>query len=74
MTARRLIGAALLIVGMVVVLWGGVFWTDRDTLVDAGGINISTEEREGVSLPPILGGACMLAGAVLLMLPRRTRV
>jgi drug/metabolite transporter (DMT)-like permease len=74
MTGRRLIGAALLIVGIVVLLWGGVFWTDRDTLVDAGGINISTEERKGVALPPILGGACMLAGAVLLMLPRRTRV
>lgn len=37
----------LLIVRVVVLLWGGVFWTDRDTILDAGG---------GVALPPILGG------------------
>ena len=74
MTGRRVVGLALLIVGVVILLWGGVFWTDRDTIVDTGGIEIATEDREGFALPPILGGACMLVGAVLVMLPRRARV
>ena len=74
MTARRVIGLALVAVGTVIVLWGGLFWTDRDTILDAGGIRVSTEEREGIALKPIVGGALMLAGAVLVMLPRRTRV
>jgi hypothetical protein len=74
LTGRRIIGFALLIAGLVAVLWGGVFWTDRDTVFDTGGIQIATEDREGFAVPPIVGAACMLAGAVLVMLPQRTRV
>ena len=53
--------------------WGGVFWTDRDKIVDAGPLEVTREEREGVSVPPIVGGAVAVVGAVLLMLPRRAR-
>ncbi len=73
MTGRRIAGLVLLIVGVVVLLWGGVFWTDRDTVFDAGGIEIATEDREGFALPPILGGVCAVAGAVLLLVPSRVR-
>jgi hypothetical protein len=60
------------IVGFVILLWGGVFWTDRDKVVDAGPLEITTAHREGVSLPPLLGGAIAVVGAVLVLLPRRT--
>ena len=73
MNTRRVVGLLLFIVGAVILLWGGLFWTDRDTLIDAGGLKVTTAEREGVALPPILGGAAILAGAVLVLLPRRAR-
>jgi hypothetical protein len=55
-------------------VWGGVFWTDRDTVIDAGPLEITTEEREGVALPPVLGVLALVGGIVLLAIPRRTRV
>lgn len=74
MTGRKVIGLLLTIVGVIVLLWGGVFWTDRDTIVDAGDIELTTENREGVAVPPILGGVAVVAGILLLVLPQRRRV
>ena len=71
MTVRRFIGAALLVLGMVIFLWGGVFWTDRDKLIDAGPIQVTRQEHKGMALPPVLGIAAAIAGVVLLVLPSR---
>jgi len=72
-TGLKITGLALVIVGLVVLLWGGVFWTDRDTIVDVGEFEVTTENREGVAVPPILGGIILVAGIVLLVLPQRRR-
>jgi hypothetical protein len=64
----------LVTIGVVALLWGGVFWTDRDTVLDAGPIQVTTDKREGVQIPPILGGAALLAGILLVVLPDRRRV
>ena len=74
MNGRRIVGLLLVMIGLVVLLWGGVFWTDRDTIIDAGEIELSTESREGVSVPPIVGGAVLAAGILLLVIPARRRV
>ncbi len=55
MNARRIVGLALVIIGIVTLAWGGVFWTDRDTLLDAGPVEITSQEREGFALPPVVG-------------------
>lgn len=73
MTGRKVAGLVLAIVGIVILLWGGVFWTDRDTIVDLGEVELTTENREGVAVPPILGGLALVAGIVLLVLPQRRR-
>ena len=74
MTGRKIAGLVLTIVGVVILLWGGVFWTDRDTIVDVGEFEVTTESREGVAVPPILGGVVLVAGIILLVLPQRRRV
>ena len=74
MNGRRIVGLVLVIVGIVALVWGGVFWTDRDTIVDAGPLQVSTEEREGVALPPVLGALALIGGIVLMALPSRSRV
>jgi hypothetical protein len=67
----RIAGVVLVIIGIVALVWGGVFWTDRDTVIDAGPLEVSTEQREGVAVPPIVGGIALVAGIVLLVLPAR---
>ena len=74
MTARRIVGLVLMLAGIFALAVGGVFWTDRDTVLDAGPLQVQTEDREGVVLPPLLGGALLVGGLLLLVLPARRRV
>jgi uncharacterized membrane protein YidH (DUF202 family) len=73
MSAKRSIGIVLIIVGIVALVWGGVFWTDRDTIVDAGPLEIQTEDREGFALPPVLGIIALIGGIALVAIPDRRR-
>ena len=74
MTLTRTIGVILIVLGIVAFVWGGVFWTDRDTVIDAGPLQVQTAEREGFALPPILGGIALVGGIILLLVPQRRRV
>ena len=74
MSVTRIVGLVLVVIGIVALLWGGVFWTDRDTVVDAGPLQIQTEETEGFAVPPVLGGIALVAGIVLVLIPSRRRV
>ena len=71
MTARRIVGLVLVVLGVVALLFGGVFWTDRDTVIDAGPFEVTTEQREGVRVPPIVGIIALIGGVVLLVAPAR---
>jgi hypothetical protein len=73
MNARRGVGIALIIIGIVALVWGGVFWTERDTIVDAGPLEIATENREGFSLPPVLGVIALVGGIILVAIPNGRR-
>lgn len=66
----KAIGIVLVVLGAVGLLIGGISWTDRDTVVDAGPLQIQTEERERLSIPPVAGGIMLVAGVVLLMRKR----
>lgn len=74
MTARRSIGFVLIAIGIVALVWGGLFWTDRETVIDAGPFQVTAEEREGIRLPPVLGAAALIGGLVLLLVPARRRL
>lgn len=73
MSTKRIAGLVLIVVGVVALAMGGVFWTDRDTVLDAGPLQVTTTEREGVAIPPIVGGLAIVGGIVLLVLPERRR-
>ncbi|MGE3401688.1 MAG: DUF3185 domain-containing protein [Vicinamibacterales bacterium] len=74
MSGRRIAGLVLIVIGIVALVWGGVFWTDRDTVVDAGPLEIQTEETEGIAMPPVLGAIALVGGIALLLIPDRRRV
>jgi len=73
MSVKRIVGLALIVVGIVALVWGGVFWTDRDTVLDAGPLETTSQGRKGVSLPPILGIVALIGGIVLMVIPERRR-
>ena len=73
MKATSIVGIALIILGIVAVALGGITYTDRDKVLDIGPIEATTEERKTIPLPPILGGASLVAGVVLLIAGSRTK-
>ena len=73
MTAKRIVGIVLLLVGLASLAYGGIFWTERDTVIDAGPLEVTTEDREGFPISPVLGALAIVGGIVLLVLPDRQR-
>jgi hypothetical protein len=73
MTTRRGIALVLIVIGIVALVWGGVFWTDRETVIDAGPLEVTAEQREGITLPPVLGAIALIGGILLLVVPERRR-
>lgn len=74
MSGRQIVGAVLLTVGLVALLWGGVFWTRQKTVLDAGPLEVKTQQHEGFAVPPVLAIGALVAGAALLLIPHRRRV
>ena len=63
----KLLGIVLIVLGLVGLIYGGISWTTKDTILDAGPVEIATTKRESVPLPPIVGALLMVAGVVLIM-------
>ena len=62
----KALGLVLVVLGLVALVYGGITWTRRDTVVDAGPIEITKDKREGVAIPPIAGVVAVVAGVALL--------
>ncbi len=66
----KVLGILLLVVGVVALAYGGFSWTREKTLVDAGPIQLRTDKRESLPIPPIVGMVCLIAGGALLFTRR----
>lgn len=73
MTATRIAGIVLIVLGLVGILWGGFSWTREKTVVDVGPFKATTQEHKTIPFPPVAGGVALVAGIVLLVLPGRRR-
>jgi len=67
----RILGILLVVVGLIGVIWGGISWTQQEQVADIGPLEISTEERESLPIPPIAGAICLIAGTVLLVTSKK---
>ena len=63
----KVIGIVLIVLGVAGLAYGGLSWTRRDTIVNAGPIEITADKTETVPLPPIVGGLLLIGGVVLVM-------
>ena len=61
----RIIGVLLIVVGLFALATGGLTYTRREKVVDIGPIHATAERERTFPLPPIVGGAAVLAGAAL---------
>jgi uncharacterized membrane protein HdeD (DUF308 family) len=69
----RIIGVLLILIGLVALATGGFTYTRREKVVDIGPIEATAEKRDRIPLPPLLGGAALASGVVLLIVSTRKR-
>ena len=63
----KLVGIVLVILGIVGLAYGGIAWTTKEKVVDMGPLQVLHDKTQSLPLPPIAGGACLIAGVVLLI-------
>ena len=63
----KIVGIVLVVLGVAGLAYGGLSWTRRDTVLDAGPIKITADKTERMPLPPLAGGLLLVAGVVLIL-------
>ena len=68
----RAVGAVLIVLGVIGLLYGGFSYVKRDKILDVGPIQATRTETKTVPVPPIAGAVALIAGVFLVVSPRRT--
>jgi hypothetical protein len=66
-----LAGVMLLALGLVALIYQGVTYTSRETIVDIGPLHATADRQKTLPLPPILGLLAVAGGAALLIVGAR---
>jgi hypothetical protein len=67
----RIIGIALLVLGLISLAYQGITYTKTEKVLEVGPFTATKEKKETIPLPPILGGAALVGGVVLLVIGAR---
>ena len=71
MKATTLIGMALIILGVVALVYQGITYTTREKVVDLGPLKITADKDKNIPLPPIVGVLALAAGVALVIVGAR---
>ena len=71
MRPGTVIGALLILAGVIALSVGGFSFTTRDKVADVGPIQVTTERQRAIPLSPLLGGIAIAAGVVLIVASSR---
>jgi uncharacterized membrane protein YidH (DUF202 family) len=69
----KIIGVILIVIGLIALATGGLSWTQRETVLDVGPIEATAERHKTLPLPPLAGGAALIAGIVLVVAGSRKK-
>ena len=67
----KVIGFVLVILGVLVLVYGGVTYSRQRTVLDVGPFKATATEQRNIPLSPIIGGIALISGIVLLAVPRK---
>lgn len=71
MKTTSIVAIALIVLGIAALAYQGITYTTRETVIDIGPLHATAERERTFPLPPIVGGAAVLAGAALLVMGAR---
>ena len=67
-------GFALIALGAIALVYQGITYTTRETVVDIGPIHATADRQKTMPIPPVLGIALVIGGTVVLYVSGRKRV
>lgn len=67
----RILGVSLIALGILALVYGGITYNSQKTVLDVGGIKATATEHKTIPVPPIAGAVALIAGVLVLVLPRR---
>lgn len=66
-----LIGLVLIVLGIGALAYKGVTYTTREKIIDIGPFEASADTRKTIPLSPIVAGAAIAGGVVLVIIGRK---
>ncbi|MBB2145083.1 DUF3185 family protein [Pedobacter sp. LMG 31464] len=67
----KTVGIILIILGIVLLIWTGFTYTQKEKVIDAGPIQVSADKEKSVNWPPYVGGIVLLAGVIVFVGSRK---
>jgi hypothetical protein len=71
--AVRIVAIALIVLGIIALLYGGITYTKREKILDIGPIEATAQTRETIPLPPLVGALAIVGGIALWVVAGRKR-
>jgi uncharacterized membrane protein len=72
MKPAGIVGIILIAIGIIALAWGGITYTKREKVIDAGPLQVSADREKTSPFPPVLGGICLVGGIVLVIVGNRS--
>ena len=69
--STRLLGVALIILGVVAFAYQGITYTTQEKVLDIGPLKATVEKEKTIPLPPLVGGPALIGGILLLLVGTR---
>jgi len=67
MRPKTIVGVVLVVLGVIALVYQGVSYTSRETVIDIGPLHATADRERTLPLPPVLGIAAVAGGLVLLV-------
>jgi uncharacterized membrane protein HdeD (DUF308 family) len=66
----RLIGVALIVLGVIALVYQGITYTTKEKIIDVGPFKAEVNREKTIPLSPVLGVVALAGGVVLLLFAR----
>ena len=68
MKPTGIVGIILIVVGIVLIAWGGfASYTTKENVAKLGPLEVNKEHEHNVPIGPIVGGVCIVGGNILMV-------
>jgi len=67
MRPMTMVGVVLVVLGVVALVYQGVTYTSRETVIDIGPLHATADRERTFPIPPVLGIVAVAGGLVLLV-------